>query len=69
MLACGAVRIVSVRDLSFHSGAMIQKGSGDEAFVQFSISRGLRRSWLLRRQISLDYYTRAIPPATQASTM
>ena len=29
-----------------------------------SISRVLRRSWQLRRQILLDYYT--IPPATQA---
>jgi len=40
MLGCVAVGIVSVRDYSFHSGAMIQKGSGDEACVQFSISRG-----------------------------
>ena len=33
--------------------------------VWISISRGLRSSWQLRPQISLDYYT--IPPATQAS--
>ena len=40
-----------------------KKRGGDEAF-EIPISRGLRRSWRLHRQISLDYYT--IPSATQA---
>ena len=35
-----------------------------EACVAGGIMWVLRRSWRLRRQISLDYYT--IPPATQA---
>ena len=37
-----------------------KKEVGDEAF-EMPISPGLRRSWRLRHQISLDYYT--IPPA------
>ena len=41
-----------------------KKGVGDEAF-EIPISPGLRHSWRLRHQISLDYYT--IPPATLAN--
>ena len=41
-----------------------KKEVGDEAF-EMPISPGLRRSWRLRHQISLDYYT--IQPATRAN--
>jgi len=64
-LACVAGGIVSVRDLSLCSGAVIQKREWGRGYFYFHFNFLSRRSWRLLRQISLDYYTKK-PTATQA---